>query len=98
MLGTYNAHDPNNDPTATAIEEKTGYHVEYFMLPVEDDLQNLLMQIGGGEKYDILRISETMYLELLSNGLLLPLDDLLAEYGEQSDDPDHQGRLYAHHR
>lgn len=82
VLGTYNAHDPNNDPTATAIEEKTGYHVEYFMLPVEDDLQNLLMQIGGGEKYDILRISETMYLELLSNGMLLPLDDLLAEYGD----------------
>ena len=28
VLGTFNGHDPNNDPTAQAIEEKTGYHVE----------------------------------------------------------------------
>ena len=33
VLGTYNPHDPNDDPTARAIEEKTGYHVEYYMLP-----------------------------------------------------------------
>lgn len=81
VLGTYNGHDPNNDPTATAIEEKTGYHVEYFMLPSENALDNLLLQIASGEAYDILRISESMYLELLSRGALLPLDDLLAEYG-----------------
>lgn len=81
VLGTYNGHDPNNDPTAEAIEEKTGYHVEYFMLPAESALENLLMQIASGESYDILRISETMYQELLSRNALMPLDDLLAEYG-----------------
>ena len=81
VLGTYNPHDPNNDPTAQAIEEKTGYHVEYYMLPAENALENLLMQISSGESYDILRISETMYQELLSRNALLPLDDLLAEIG-----------------
>ncbi len=81
VLGTYNGHDPNNDPTAEAIEEKTGYHVEYYMLPAEGALENLLMQIASGEHYDILRIGETMYQELLSRNALLPLDDLLAEYG-----------------
>ncbi len=81
VLGTYNSHDPNNDPTAQAIEEKTGYHVKYFMLPAENALENLLMQIASGEQYDILRISETMYQELLSRNALMPLDELLAEEG-----------------
>lgn len=81
VLGTYNGHDPNNDPTAQAIEEKTGYHVEYFMLPAENALENLMMQIASGESYDILRIGEDMYQELLSRNALLPLDDLLAAYG-----------------
>lgn len=81
VLATYNGHDPNNDPTAAAIEEKTGYHMEYFMLPAENSLENLLMQIASGESYDILRISETMYQELLTRNALMPLDDLLAQYG-----------------
>jgi putative aldouronate transport system substrate-binding protein len=82
VLAVYNGHDPNNDPTALAIEEKTGYHMEYYMLPSENDTENLLLQIASGESYDILRISETQYLELLSRGALLPLDDLLAAYGQ----------------
>ena len=81
VLGTWNGHDPNNDPTAKAIEEKTGYHVEYYMLPAENAVDNLLMQIGSGDHYDILRISENMYLELLSSNALLPLNDMLAQYG-----------------
>lgn len=81
VLGTFNGHDPNNDPTAQAIEEKTGYHVEYYMLPAENALDNLLLQIASGESYDILRISEQMYLELLSRGALLALDDMLAAHG-----------------
>lgn len=82
VLGTYNGHDPNNDPTATAIEEKTGYKVEYFMLPAENAIDNLLMQIASGESYDILRIGEDMYLELLSRGALLPLNDMLEKDGK----------------
>lgn len=81
VLATYNGHDPNNDPTAAAISEKTGYKVEYYMLPSDNALENLLLQISSGESYDILRISENMYLELLSRGALLQLDDLLAQYG-----------------
>ena len=81
VLGPYVGFDPNNDPTGQAIEEKTGYHVEYNMLPAENATENLLMRIASGESYDILRISEDQYQELLSRNALLPLDDLLAQYG-----------------
>ena len=81
VLGPYVGFDPNNDATSKAIEEKTGYHVEYNMLPAENATENLLMRIASGESYDILRISEDQYQELLSRNALLPLDDLLAQYG-----------------
>ena len=55
VLGTWNGHDPNNDPTAKAIEEKTGYHVEYYMLPAENAVDNLLMQIGSGDRSERIR-------------------------------------------
>ena len=38
VLGTYVGFDPNNDPTATAIEERTGYHMEYYVLPSENGM------------------------------------------------------------
>lgn len=82
MLGVFNPHDPNNDPSADAIEEMTGYHVEYYMLPSENALDNLLLQIASGESYDIMRVTEQMYLELLNRGALLPLNELLAEHGD----------------
>lgn len=81
VLGPYNPHDPNDDPTAKAIEEKTGYAVDYYMLPSENALENLMLQIASGESYDILRIGEDMYQELLNRNALLPLNDLLAAYG-----------------
>lgn len=81
VLGPYVNFDPNADPTAAAIEERTGYHVEYSMLPAENADENLLLQIASGETYDILRISPTQYRQLLEMGALMPLDDLLEAYG-----------------
>ena len=82
VLGTYVGFDPNNDPTATAIEERTGYHMEYYVLPSENGMENLLMQLSSGETYDILRIGGDMYQKLQSMNALLPLNDLLDQYGE----------------
>lgn len=81
VLGTYVNFDPNNDPTGRDIEKMTGYHVEYAMLPSENATENLLFQIAGGEKYDILRISPDQFRKLLDMGALLPLDELLNQYG-----------------
>lgn len=82
VLGTYVAFDPNTDPTAAAIEERTGFHMEYYVLPSENAMENLLMQLSSGETYDILRISEDMYQKLQSMNALMPLNDLLDQYGE----------------
>ncbi len=82
VLGTYNGHDPNNDPTATAIEEKTGYKVTYSMLPSENGPQNLYMQIASGADFDIVRSGPDEFRTLVEKGALLPLNDLLAQHGD----------------
>ena len=82
VLGTYNAHDPNNDPTATAISEKTGYKVTYSMLPSENGDQNLYMQVASGAAYDIIRSGPNEFRTLVEKGALLPLNDLLDQYGD----------------
>lgn len=81
VLGTYNGHDANDDPTQQAIEEMTGYRLEYFMLPSDNASEKLMMEIASGVPYDILRISPNDFRTLMEMGALLPLDGMLAEYG-----------------
>lgn len=81
VLGGYVNFDPNNDPTGTAIEELTGYHVEYSMLPAENPTENLMMQIASGVDYDILRIDPIQFRKLSEMGALLSLDELMDAYG-----------------
>ncbi|WNQ12738.1 extracellular solute-binding protein [Paenibacillus aurantius] len=82
QLGFAKNFDPNQDPTAKFLEEKTGYKVKYEALPVEnaDDKLNLLM--ANKEPYDILKLSGSQYNRLAAQGALEPLDDLLAKYGK----------------
>lgn len=81
VLGHYNAHDANDDPTQKSIEEMTGYSVEYFMLPSDNASEKLMMEIASGVSYDILRISPNDFRTLMEMGALLPLDTMLAEHG-----------------
>ena len=83
VLGTYNNHDPNNDLSQQGIEEKTGYHVEYSMLPSENGAQNLYMQIASGTTYDIVRSGPDEFRTLAERGALLPLNSLLDQYGAE---------------
>lgn len=82
QLGFNRNMDPNADPVAKMLEEKTGYKVKYEMLPVEnaDDKLNLLM--ANKEPYDILKLSAVQYRTLAAQGALEPLDDLLNKYGK----------------
>lgn len=73
--------DPNTDLSAKLIEESTGYHAEYFMLPAENADQKLAMDATGGADYDIIRCSVNQFNMLLSRGALMPLNELLEVYG-----------------
>lgn len=81
-LGYNAAFDPNNDINATVMEESTGYHVEYFMLPSENADEKLIMDVSGGADYDAININMNQFRQLVSQGALTPLDDLLEVYGQ----------------
>ena len=82
MLAFNAAFDPNTDVNAQEIEKVTGYHVEYSMLPAENADQKLNVELASGSPYDILKVTASQYYPLVGRGALLPLDDLLQEYGQ----------------
>ena len=79
----YNAgFDVNTDYMVPVIEEVTGYDVEYFALPAQNADEKLLMEVASGKDYDIVNLSVDQWRTLVSNGALLPLNDLLETYGQ----------------
>ncbi len=79
----YNApFDPNEDIISDLINELTGYDVEYYTLPADSADEKLVMEIAGGSDYDLLQISPSQYQTLLSQEVLMPLNDLLETYGQ----------------
>ena len=75
VMGTFLANvDVNTDPTAKAIEEKTGYTVEYSMTSQDNPLQKLSLEIASGA--DDFR-------SLVGQGGFMALDDLLDKYGQE---------------
>ncbi|WP_438349306.1 extracellular solute-binding protein [Paenibacillus sp. FA6] len=82
QLGFQRNFDPNKDPVAAFLEEKTGYKVKYETLPLEnpDDKLNILM--ANNEPYDIVKLSGTQYNRLAVQGALEPLNTLLEEHGQ----------------
>ncbi|MHA0856820.1 extracellular solute-binding protein [Paenibacillus sp. CMAA1364] len=82
QLGFQRNFDPNKDPVAAFLEEKTGYKVVYETLPLEnpDDKLNILM--ANNEPYDIVKLSGTQYNRLALQGALEPLDALLEKHGQ----------------
>lgn len=80
-LGYNVAFDPNADIVAGVIEEATGYDVEYYVLPAENSDEKLIMEVSGGSDYDIIQCSPSQFQTLMSQGALLPLNDLLKAYG-----------------
>lgn len=82
VLGYNASFDPNEDLMASEIEKVTGYQVEYYMLPMENADEKLNIELSSGSKYDILNLLSDQYFKIVGQGALLPLDDLLAEYGQ----------------
>ena len=81
-LGANVALDVNNAWGAKIIEESTGYKTEYFVLPSENADEKLLMDVAGGASYDAINITIGQFRQLLAQGALQPLDDLLEVYGQ----------------
>lgn len=82
-MGNWDAFDPNNDIVAQAIEQVTGYKVEYSMLPVENANEVLSLRVSNVGAYDSLKLNSQQYNMLTAQKALLPLDDLLAKYGQR---------------
>ncbi len=79
----YNAgFDVNTCYMVPLYEESTGYKVEYYALPAQDADEKLLMEIASGKDYDIVNLSVDQWRTLVANGALMPLNDLLEEYGK----------------
>ena len=81
-LGYSVAFDVNTDIGVQIMEESTGYHVEFFALPSENADEKLLMDVAGGADYDSLYLNVNQFRQLLAQGALQPLDDLLEVYGQ----------------
>jgi len=81
MLIQYGRFDPNEDYTAKAISELTGYSVKYDMLPAENADEKLNLLVANKEPYDLMKLSAPQFYNLASTGALEPLDDLLNQYG-----------------
>lgn len=56
QLGINQAEDYNTYPVAADIEEVTGYHVEYDMLPSEGAMDKLNLIMASNEDYDMVVI------------------------------------------
>ncbi len=74
--------DPNEGPAKEALEAITGYRLEVTSLPTENRAQALNLQMASGEKYDLIRnVDESQFLTFVANGAVLPITELVNEYG-----------------
>ncbi|MBI9095915.1 MAG: extracellular solute-binding protein [Sphaerochaeta sp.] len=83
VLSFYANFDPNKNPQKELIEERTGYEVEYFMLPQDSEKadEKLNITVASGSDYDILKLRPYQYYRLVEQGALQELDTFLASSG-----------------
>ncbi|MFR4997133.1 MAG: hypothetical protein ACLUDK_07940 [Clostridium paraputrificum] len=81
-LGPYDMFDPNEDLTAKALEELTGQKVEYSMLPAENAMEKLNLEIAGEAQYNTVKLYRNQFDILMGKNTLLDLKPLLEKYGE----------------
>lgn len=86
QLSPYMTEDYNKYPVASVIENLTGYHVEYDMLPQDKwgDKLNIILS-SGEDSYDsitIMGIGQAHYIDLASQGALTDITDLVEKYGK----------------
>ncbi|MEG0485371.1 MAG: extracellular solute-binding protein [Oscillospiraceae bacterium] len=80
-IGCNIAWDPTAEPTCGLLESITGYKMEYSILPADNPAEKLNMDLASGTEYDIARLDPTWFEKLAAQNALLPLNDLIDEYG-----------------
>lgn len=81
LMNMYQTYNFEEQYAHGQIEAMTGYDIEWYMLPQENGAQQLVLQVAAGEEYDmLLNMPVSALTELQSQGLLMPLNDLLDEY------------------
>lgn len=74
--------DYNNYPVQKFLEDKTGYKVEYDVLPQDNPMDKLNVIMASGQDYDFITINDsTRYSTYSQQGALLDLEPLVKKYG-----------------
>ena len=71
------SYDPNAIVETAVVEQVTGYHVEYSVLPSDQRDTALLMAVSGQEDYDLVCCSAATFSALREQGMLMPLNDYI---------------------
>lgn len=87
VLNIWQKDDYNTYPVAKVIEDKTGYHVDYEMLPQDKPQDKLNLLMASGEPYDLITIdgglpeNQTLYYNYAQKGALVEITPLMEKYG-----------------
>lgn len=74
--------DYNNYPVQKFLEEKTGYKVQYDVLPQDNAMDKLNVVIASGQEYDFISIyDKARYGNYAQQGALVDLEPLVKQYG-----------------
>lgn len=82
-LNVWQNEEYNAYPVAKLLEEKTGYKVQYDMLPQDKWAEKLNLIMSSGEAYDIVTSYNDMalYSDYAQKGALVDLTPLIDEFG-----------------
>lgn len=82
-LDVFQNEDYAGYPVAKLLEEKTGYKVQYDMLPQDNPAEKLNLLMASGEPYDIVTsyIDMALYSDYAQKGALVDLGPLIDQYG-----------------
>ena len=85
-LSSWMKDDYNTYPVSTMLEARTGYKVQYDMLPQENVQEKLNLLIASAEPYDVITIPGTsnykaLYSDYAKRGALVDLGPLIDKYG-----------------
>lgn len=85
-LQIWQKDDYNGYPVAKMLEEKTGYKVQYDMLPQDNAVDKLNLLISSSEPYDAITTGggsdfKALYSDYAKRGALVDLGPLIDKYG-----------------
>lgn len=81
MIMQYGVYDPSKEFTSKLISEKTGYEVQYEMLPAENADEKLNLLVANKEDFDVMKLNSAQFYSLATAGALEPIDELLEAHG-----------------